>query len=408
MSFVLFSPACVLAYTACAKYDRPGAEKIRFVYYGKAKDIDVRIYLLFALMLSMLDALAQPLAVIDDAEGDDFGSGNLIYPQRADFHAGDLDLLRLQISRDKDGFWFEAKFKNPIADPGAVHNTNSPEALKNSARKGFYQFNLDIHIDTDRIDGSGNTATLPGRRVSIDPAYAWEKVVVLTPRPELMREQLWGALKEQFPARTDAETDAGIDKSIYFPTRIKVRGRTISFFVPADFFAGSDGTDWAVTTMVTGAITDIPADLSLFPTTKSPLERIPLGAMQPAAGHPRDTFGYSGVLPSPVVDLLGGSAGQQKQQLAVMTALTGVAWGPHAAAASASSAAAVPIATIDRLFGAANHDSAHEASSPAAANPVAGQNSIVKRLQTLQELLDQKLIDETEYKQQKQRILEEL
>lgn len=368
----------------------------------------MRIFLLIALMLSMLDALAQPLAVIDDPAGDDFGAGNLVYPQRADFHPGDLDLLRLQISRDKDGYWFEAKFKNSIADPSAVQTTNSPEALKNSARKGFYQFNLDIYIDTDRIAGSGNTFTLPGRHVSINPADAWEKAVVLTPRPELMREQLLGAVKEQFPARSDAEIEAGVDQSMYFPTRIKVRGKTISFFVPADFCAGNDGAGWAVTALVTGAITDIPADLSFFPTTKSPLERIPLGAMQPSEGHPRDTFGYSGVLPSPVVDLLGGTAERQKQQLAAMTALTGVAWGAHAAAASANSAAVMPTATIDRLFGAASLDVAHKAAIPDAANPVADQNSIVKRLQTLQELLDQKLIDETEYKQQKQRILKEL
>jgi hypothetical protein len=289
-----------------------------------------------------------------------------------------------------------------------VHNTNSPEALKNSVRHGFYQFNLDIYIDTDRIADSGSTFTLPGRRVSIDPAYAWEKAVVLTPRPELMRQQLWGALKEQFPARTDAETDASINTSVYFPTRIKVRGRMISFFVPAEFFAGSDGTDWAVTALVTGAITDIPADLSFFPTTKSPLERIPLGAMQPAEGHPRDTFGYRGVLPSPVVDLLGGTVGRQKQELAAMTAISGIAWGPHAAVASTSSTAVVPTATIDRLFGSANHEVAREASSPVATNPAAEQNSIVRRLQTLQQLYDQKLIDETEYKQQKQRILKEL
>jgi hypothetical protein len=45
--------------------------------------------------------------------------------------------------------------------------------------------------------------------------------------------------------------------------------------------------------------------------------------------------------------------------------------------------------------------------SPPPTNP-AVEPSIAKRLQTLQQLFDQKLIDETEYKQQKQRILKEL
>ena len=36
----------------------------------------------------------------------------------------------------------------------------------------------------------GNTVSLPGRRATIDPAHAWEKVIVLTPRPELMERML--------------------------------------------------------------------------------------------------------------------------------------------------------------------------------------------------------------------------
>lgn len=382
--------------------------------------------LFIALILPMLSTWAglQPLVTINDPSGDDFGAGNLVYPQRADFQAGNLDLLQLKISRDGEGFWFDAIFKNPIRDPVNVPDSVGAESLANFARKGFYQFNLDVYVDTDRVKGSGNTFTLPGRQVKIDPAYAWEKAVILTPRPELMRQQLLAALTEQYPDRTKAETEASVDRSMFFPTRISVRGKSISFFVPAGFFAGSDGTDWAVTALVTGAMTTIPADLSFFPSTKTPLERLQLGVMQPVAGHPKDTFGYRGAMPSPVVDMLGPSAEQQVRQLAAKDDLTGVSWGPHAvndiqtpvAASgapvaeqkSAGSITAKPVVPIGNLLQPENSTIAKPMETMPAQPIPPGDTSVVRRLQTLQQLFDQKLIDEAEYKQQKQRILNDL
>lgn len=371
----------------------------------------MKSFLLFvAMMLHMLSAWAdpQPLVTIIDPAGDDFGAGTLIYPQRSDFQMGDLDILQLQVRRDKEGFWFEAMFKNPIRDPANVPNAVGAESLSNFARKGFYQFNIDIYVDTDRVKGSGNTFTLPGRHVAIDPAYAWEKAVILTPRPELTRQQLLSAAAEQFPDQRNAE--ARVEQSIYFPTRIRVRAKSIAFFVPASFFAGNEGTDWAVTALVTGAMTTIPADLSLLSKTRAPFERIDLAVMQPAKGLPKDTFGYDGTLPSPVVDLLGGTVEQQVRELTAMTGLTGVAWGTHAlgsAAASGNVTAATPVDSIIKFF-----QSDTPAGKPAPSSPErtgqAVDKSMAQRLETLQQLFDQKLIDEHEYREQKQRILNEL
>lgn len=370
-----------------------------------------------ALMLPVPAAwAAQSLVTINDPPGDDYGAGTLFYPRRADFQTGDLDLLQMKISRDEGGFWFEAIFKNPIRDPGNAANADGIESLANFARKGFYQFNIDVYIDTDRVNGSGNIFTLPGRQVRIDPAYAWEKAVILTPRPELMREQLLDALTEQFPDRPRLEIEASVDRSIFFASRIRLRGKSITFFVPSSFIAGSDGTDWGVTALVTGALTSIPADLSLFPSAKTPLDRLQLGVMQPAAGRPRDTFGYSGAAPSPVVDMLGSLTEQQVRQLAAKNKLAGVSWGPHAVndaavASDATTAApnpaasiiATPAESIESLFQPA--DKPNETVHPGAPHT---DSSIARRLQTLQQLFDQKLIDEAEYKQQKQRILKEL
>lgn len=373
------------------------------------KDRVVRIIFLVALMFSVLSASASSLLLVSvsDPAGDDFGDGSLIYPQRDDFRAGDLDLLQLQISRDDQGFWFEAVMKNPIRDPANVHATVGGDSLADAARKGFYQFNIDVYVDTDRIDGSGNTFTLPGRKVRIDAEYAWEKTVILTPRPELMRQQLIGVLTEQYPDRKVAEIEASVDQSLFFPARIKVRGKTIAFFVPASFFGGSEGGNWAATALVTGAIPTVSADFSLFPSTKKPLDILQLGVMQPVQGHPKDTFGYSERQSSPVVDLLGASAEQQVRQLAEKEDLIGVSWGSQDAP-DKSPVAVSSVLPVARLLQPEAVAVAKPAESNVAEVKPNSDGAIARRLQSLQQLYEQKLIDEAEYKQQKQRILNEL
>jgi hypothetical protein len=371
--------------------------------------------LLFAMMqLSSSWAMPQTLATIVDPQDDDVGADSLIYPQRSDFLRGGLDLLQLQISRDRDGFWFDAKFNSPIRSPAGVMNPVGSESLANFARKGFYQFNLDVYVDVDRVPGSGRTDTLSGRHVKIDPGYAWEKAVILTPRPELMRQQLLDATAEQYPEQGISDIEARVDRAIYFPTRIQVRGRTIRYFVPAQFFDNSDGTDWAIVSFVTGALTNIPADLSLLPPTKVPLERIELGVMQPSLGRPQDTFGYHGVAPSPVVDLLASSAGQQFSQLAAKE-LKGIAWGPHADTATLpqaiSTAATIETATSVMTTPSSVESVQEPLDLPNVATQqttLPSQRSIADRLKELQQLRDQQLIDDNEYRQQRQRILKEL
>lgn len=385
----------------------------------------MRSPLLFAVLILTVTnswAAQKTVATFKDPADDDYGTGALIYPQRADFRSGDLDLLELKLKTDDEGFWFEATFKNPIRSPASVPGTVGADSLANFARKGFYQFNIDIYIDTDRVKGSGNTNTLPGRQVKIDPAYAWEKAVILTPRPELMRQQLIDTLVERYSDRTAADIQGSVDKSTYFPTRIKVQGRSISFFVPASFFAGSDSIEWAITAFVTGASTINSADFTLSSNkTNKSLENLTLGVMQPELGHPRDSFGYSGARPSPVVDLLSDSVEQQIRQLTAQTNLIGVTWGAHAtegvlpvasannlpaAAAGTNTSIATPLGKM--LQPESMTDATPQSSAPAQAGTLAEQPSIAKRLQTLQQLLDQKLINEDEYKQQKQRILQEI
>ena len=298
---------------------------------------------LAALLLPAVLALAQPaLVTIEDPAGDDNGSGTLVYPQRSDLQAGDLDLRALRVFRDSGGMRFEATFQNAIRDPATVTNdVGSNESLSVFARRGFYAFNIDIYIDIDRVAGSGNVATLPGRRASIDPAHAWEKAIILTPRPEVMRRQFQEALTE---AAGKGVGDLGpmIDRSVFFATEVRVRGKTVSFFVPDSFLGSTAAADWSMSVFVTGAKINIESDFRLFGASNIPaLQRLALGALQPAEGRPSDTFGYRGdtAPATSIVDLLGPS-GLQSRQLASGT-LEGVDRNTRAVASAPAPAAAV-------------------------------------------------------------------
>jgi hypothetical protein len=356
--------------------------------------------LFLGLVFSVTTAWAaeRPVATLDDPAGDDQGNGALIYPQRADFEPGDLDLRSLRIVRADDAYRIEATFRNPIRDPASVAGDVGPESLATFARRGFYAFNLDIYLDQDRVRGSGNSYTLPGRHVSIDESHAWEKAIILTPRPELMRQQLIDAVSDSEGARSPDEVTKRIDGSILFPTQVRVRGRTVSFTVPAAFLAGGrPDTDWSITAFVTGAKTVIEADLDALLSSGAALERLPLGVMQPKPGRPRDTVGYSGaVAPTPVVDLLAPAPLQQPELLAAAT-LVGVTW-----AASGATVAAGTSKPVTRLT---------SAPSPpvTAPKPTSVQRGdLAERLSTLNGLRAQGLVSEEEYQELRRKILSEL
>lgn len=363
----------------------------------------MRRILLLSLLFSAMTAWAaeHQVVTLEDPAGDDNGNGALVYPQRAGIAAGDLDLLSLRITRGEDEYRFEATFRNPIRDPAKVSGDVGPEPLSYFARRGFYAFNLDVYIDQDRVNGSGNAYTLPGRGASIDEAYAWERAVVLTPRPELMRKQLIDAVADSEGARDTNEVARRIDGSIAFPTEVQVRGRTVAFSVPAAFLAspGAD-SDWSVTALVTGAKTTTEASLDILDSSGTALQRLTLGAMQPKPGHPRDTFGYTGeTAVGPIVDLLAPPPLKQGDLLSGAARLVGVNGGTAGAAAKPGSAK--PVSSITTAPALAPAARSAEPAMPA-------RGDITERLRKLNELKAQGLISDDEYRQLREKILSEL
>ena len=238
-------------------------------------------------------------------------------------HRGDLDLVSFSArAGERDGTLFEATFARAIVQPDgrAIDIAGTP--LESVAKYGFYTFNIDVYIDEDRVQGSGRTDTLPGRKAEIDPSSAWEQAVVLAPRPIEARNQLvrlWiAAAKREREARKETldseearvlerSVEREVDARVFFPTRIRVSGPKIEFFVPGSFFGGNVASPtWGYVVAVTGAdITrkfDIPA---LLGRAVSPDEGVMNLGIGP--GYSQEQFGGGrelDPLQPPLVDII--------------------------------------------------------------------------------------------------------
>lgn len=228
-----------------------------------------KVFLPILILFLALPAFAgKTLFKLSDPRGDDHGDGNLVYPLNDELDPGDLDLLSLTAEAEGDGTRFEATFAKPVRVPGQEVIDDLGTRLDAVARFGFYTVNLDIYIDTDRVPGSGAVSMIPGRLARIDPSSAWEKAIILTPRPHEARGELKrimdraikdemrkdeSTLEEDEAAAMRAQIPANVDERIFFPSKIKVRGNKISFFVPGEFLNGPAKDTWSYVVAVSGA-----------------------------------------------------------------------------------------------------------------------------------------------------------
>jgi glycosidase len=223
---------------------------------------------LLCLTLAPTAAAPQEIFRLQDPRGDDHGDGTLVYPLRPDLARGDLDLVSFSARATRDGTEFEATFAHPIRDPGRQTIDAVGTSREEIARFGFYTFNIDVYIDTDRAPGSGSTSTLPGRKATIAAGSAWEKAVILTPRPYEAQEAYKGALvaaaraelKASSPRVDQEDVDllerkvaAQAAASVHFPTRVTVSGTTVRFLVPEEFLGGPAKETWGYVVAVSGA-----------------------------------------------------------------------------------------------------------------------------------------------------------
>ncbi len=270
---------------------------------------------------------------LEDPRGDDHGDGELRYPLRQDFEPGSLDLVSLSAQAESGGTRFEATFARPIVKPQRGRTIDAAgTTMADVARLGFYTFNLDIYVDTDRVEGSGRTDTVPGRNLTLAPGSAWEKLILLSPRPYESRDmlrQLWGRdarveagrqgpVSESAARALDAQVERQVEERVFFPTRIRVFGNTVSFFVPDGFLGGRAQPSWGYAVAVTGATLDRRVELpSAFGSVTAPGEQGVL-ALGIGPGVSRERLG-GGRLgdpnQSPIVDLMVPEGVRQEEVL---------------------------------------------------------------------------------------------
>jgi C-terminal binding-module, SLH-like, of glucodextranase/Short C-terminal domain len=373
------------------------------------------------LLLVTRAAGAEVLFSIEDPKGDDDGSGALLYPNRDDLEPGDLDLVRFSAEERGDGVWFVVEMAQPIRSPVGRVTQIGQTAIDRIARNGFYTFNVDIYIDTDRKTGVGETGTVPGRGVTVDRNFAWEKAIVLTPRPDTARTMLQLYYDQEYEAelkakkgRTSKEDVAAVEGRseqrvsdlYFFPTKVRVATRRIEFQVPPEFLGGVPSRSWGYTVIVTGCDIEQTGRPGLFSPTRQTMMTMPV-----ARGLHSSQWGMRGDVDEatpPVVDIL--ATGPEAQANALddydtvagrLAAVPGMAPdGNVAVAATGQPPTTEQAARIDQTT--------RSGGAAAGTPPPAERRTVPARLRTLNQLLEDGLITQAEYNELRRKILAEL
>ena len=370
-------------------------------------------------------APAQALFTLDDVRGDDSGAGNLIYPNRDDLEPGDLDLVRLSAEQRADGVWFVVEMARPIRNPAGRVTEVGQTPMETLARHGFYTFNVDVYVDTDRVAGVGRVDTVPGRGVTVDRGYAWERCIVLTPRPDIAQTMLQLHFDEQLEAEARArsgritrqdldaleqQSEARVRDLYFFPTRIRVTGRRVEFLVPTEFLGGVPQASWAYTVVVTGADLEQTGRLGAAGKVRPTMMTMSVGR-----GNRWSQWGIRSdedEATPPVVDVLSPDPDVQPGALSDFDAVAGrFAAVPGVAvdgrAAALPTGVALSVDQAARLDAAAGATAAPAPAADGAAAPVE-RRTVPARLRTLNELLAEGLITQAEYDELRRKILTEL
>lgn len=263
-----------------------------------------------------------PLFTLTDPRGDDHGDGAFVYPLRNDLHPGDLDLLSLTARPGPEGTLFEIAFARPIAKPNSREIDAVGATLESVAKLGFYTFNVDLYIDTDRVPGSGLVSTLPGRMAEVDPANAWEKAICLTPRAfdarSALKRMTRSPLLKELQGGAGQPSKGSVDDRVFFPTRARVLGSTVRFVVPTAFLGGLAQPNWSYVVVVTGADIRQRLDVQSFGLFVDESNTGNLAVIPLAGGPSEDRFGgirEGDPMEPPIVDLIAPPGRTQEQIL---------------------------------------------------------------------------------------------
>jgi len=136
------------------------------------------IIIVFLLLLTA-SIFSETILKLDDAEGDDFGSGKIVYPDNPMFDERIFDILSFEVEDDTENYIFKISVAGkviPVEHAEFQYSYDLPD--------DFILPLIHIYIDKDHTKDSGFTETIYGTNVVIDPENAWETVIVLASMPE--------------------------------------------------------------------------------------------------------------------------------------------------------------------------------------------------------------------------------
>ncbi|MEM6455577.1 MAG: glucodextranase DOMON-like domain-containing protein [Acidobacteriota bacterium] len=291
--------------------------------------------LALALALAPAASARTLLFEITDPAGDDHGNGRMVYPLATPFVKGDLDIVALRAYDVGNETMFEVEFAGQVrkTEAGAIDELGTD--LDEIARHGFFTFNVDIYIDVDREPGSGGQAMLPGRLAEVDADHAWDRAIILTPRPGAARGELkrrWIKMLDQAmrDARTERDDDDEamqrselrdtvpdeLSRRVYFPQKIRVRGRTVRLYVPDTFLRAKASPEWSYVVAVSGA--DLEASFDVAGAVGLSPQRTGLFILPVSPGTWQNRFGGGrddAPLQPPLIDIIAPEGTTQERLL---------------------------------------------------------------------------------------------
>lgn len=175
-----------------------------------------------------------------DPKGDDRGPGNYRYPDFEEFKEGILDIVKVEALADGDHTLFKVTFDREVPTSVRSSGTSSRDGRSTSSwrtgENGWAFQVIDIYLNIDRVPGSGETRSLPGRRVRFAPADAWEKVILICPMAP-------HELENFINVKSNNSDLLQMKDRIIVPKSYQVQGSTISARVPY-IETGRPGPDW--------------------------------------------------------------------------------------------------------------------------------------------------------------------
>jgi len=161
---------------------------------------------------------------IADPPGDDHGPGTYTYPTDAVFSAQNFDIETFSVSTDAANIIFTFKFFGAVPNPWGSGSNLSLQTM-------------DVYIDKDPGQGTGNRLLLPGRNAALSSEYGWEYVV-------------WAEGWTPGIYSPDPETGEPKQLNLSYKLIVDPAGQKVTMRIPKDAFGEGDPAEWGYAAVV--------------------------------------------------------------------------------------------------------------------------------------------------------------